>query len=205
MKNKYQNIILIFAIAIISFFAGIAFVNNWLVLKKKYPKIDLYEVPFDANVWGTVSDWAMVIVTFFTAYFLVKTFLEQKNANQLALSNYKKQIMPRIRVSKQPYLHPRSGFYCFELTVEKNDARNITIVNYTNFILMKDYVPLFYAFAGDSITIRCRSITVPNSTAVMTQIFSFTFMDTDGNKYSQSVFARDSKITSNLPILEKSK
>jgi len=44
-------------------------INNW--------------VPFAAEVWGTVSDWAMVAVTALTAYFLVKTFRSQQKVQIL--------------------------------------------------------------------------------------------------------------------------
>ena len=33
--------------------------------------------PFESDVWGTVSDWAMVIVTTLTAIFIYRTFREQ--------------------------------------------------------------------------------------------------------------------------------
>ncbi|HEY4323107.1 MAG TPA: hypothetical protein VGN20_03955 [Mucilaginibacter sp.] len=34
-------------------------------------------VPFESDVWGTVSDWAMVIVTGITAIFIYRTFRAQ--------------------------------------------------------------------------------------------------------------------------------
>nr|HMU04943.1 hypothetical protein [Saprospiraceae bacterium] len=78
MKN-YNNISLLIAVLIIGFFGGIAFVNNWLVLNKNYPDIGMFQIPFKADVWGTVSDWAMVLVTILTAIYLIKTFrIQQK-------------------------------------------------------------------------------------------------------------------------------
>lgn len=38
----------------------------------------MFNFPFSAEVWGTVSDWVMIIVTSITAYFLWKTLRSQK-------------------------------------------------------------------------------------------------------------------------------
>ena len=38
--------------------------------------------PFDSDVWGTVSDWVMVIVTALTALFIFKTFRAQLKVNK---------------------------------------------------------------------------------------------------------------------------
>lgn len=57
MKN-FDNKILTTISLIIGFFSGIAFVNNWLILNKGFPAVGLFKVPFEASIWGTVSDWA---------------------------------------------------------------------------------------------------------------------------------------------------
>lgn len=76
MKNR-DNVIIVVAAAILGFFFGIAFVNNWLVLNKNYPEIEMFDVPLQASVWGTVSDWVMIGVTAITAYLLWKTLYSQ--------------------------------------------------------------------------------------------------------------------------------
>jgi len=38
--------------------------------------------PFEADVWGTVSDWALVIVTALTAIFIYRTFRAQLNVTE---------------------------------------------------------------------------------------------------------------------------
>lgn len=54
------------------------------LLRKFYPEVDLYKYPYIAEVWGTVSDWVMVIVTTLTAVFLILSFRAQKRANDIS-------------------------------------------------------------------------------------------------------------------------
>lgn len=56
------SVILLFALAFIIF----------------YGTNDLFKFPFDSNVWGNAADWFMVLVTILTAFYLIKTFNEQK-------------------------------------------------------------------------------------------------------------------------------
>lgn len=46
---------------------------------------ELFNYPFQANVWGTFSDWVMVIVTALTAVYLIKTFRSQKEVQLLQI------------------------------------------------------------------------------------------------------------------------
>ena len=40
--------------------------------------MDIFNFPFLSEIWGTVSDWVMIMVTGITAYFLYKTLYAQK-------------------------------------------------------------------------------------------------------------------------------
>lgn len=42
----------------------------------------LFNFTFQADVWGTVSDWVMIVVTLATAYFLWQTLKSQKEVQQ---------------------------------------------------------------------------------------------------------------------------
>jgi len=44
---------------------------------------ELFKYPFIPDVWGTVSDWVMVIVTIVTAIYLIKTFKSQKRVQEI--------------------------------------------------------------------------------------------------------------------------
>jgi hypothetical protein len=44
--------------------------------------MDLFKFPFHADVWGTASEWVMIIVTTVTAYFLWKTLQSQKEVQE---------------------------------------------------------------------------------------------------------------------------
>ncbi|PRD57042.1 hypothetical protein [Sphingobacterium gobiense] len=59
--TNLENKVIIVGATILGFFGGIAFVNNWLVLNKNYPEIGMFQI-FQADVWGTVSDWAIAVV-----------------------------------------------------------------------------------------------------------------------------------------------
>lgn len=51
----------------------------------------LYIFPFEAAVWGTFSDWTMVIVTSFTVYFLIRSFVAQAESNRIQHQTLREQ------------------------------------------------------------------------------------------------------------------
>ncbi|HUH19387.1 hypothetical protein [Albibacterium sp.] len=42
-----------------------------------------FTFPLNAGVWGTLSDWIMVIVTAFTVFYLIKSFSAQRASNSI--------------------------------------------------------------------------------------------------------------------------
>jgi hypothetical protein len=44
--------------------------------------MDIFKFPFPVEIWGTVSDWIMIIVTTITSYFLYNTLKSQKEVQQ---------------------------------------------------------------------------------------------------------------------------
>jgi len=58
--------------------------------------------PLDSAVWGTVSDWVMVIVTFFTAIYLYRTLQAQLKITKIEELRYRKSIMPVFDVNIAP-------------------------------------------------------------------------------------------------------
>lgn len=63
---------------------------------------DLWDFPFISGIWGTVVDYAMLIVTFGTFIFLVFNFLQQKkiNEDQMHLNNI---FRKREIINMRPY------------------------------------------------------------------------------------------------------
>jgi hypothetical protein len=60
-------------------------------------------IQFPADVWGTVSDWVMIIVTTITAYFLYKTLKSQKEVQQ-AQNKFLEIEQVRLREDYKPEL-----------------------------------------------------------------------------------------------------
>ncbi|WP_215223165.1 hypothetical protein [Echinicola shivajiensis] len=76
--NKYWYLMLI---------CGIGFgVFIWLVQ------------PFSPDIWGTVSDWAMVLVATLTAIFLILTFKEQHSLTRIEVARHKENLRPVLMV-----------------------------------------------------------------------------------------------------------
>lgn len=86
-----------------------------------------YFAPYDQDIWGTVGDWVMILVTALSAIFLVLTFKAQQAITRIELSKYKGSFLPEIQlqlkenailvtVTKQPivtlhtYYNPSNNF-----------------------------------------------------------------------------------------------
>jgi hypothetical protein len=49
--------------------------------------------PFQSDVWGSFSDWVMLIVTFFTLLYLIKTFKAQHNSLGIQQKTLESQLV----------------------------------------------------------------------------------------------------------------
>lgn len=109
-------------------------------------KSDLFKYPFHSEVWGSVSDWTMVFVTGFTAYYLIKSFKAQvinNNIQSKTLQEQQKltiieQFIHRERVKPHFELRPfrksatinediAKYSYSFHFFVLNGTAKNINI------------------------------------------------------------------------------
>lgn len=88
-----------------------------------YPSIDLFRFPYDAGVWGNAADWIMIIVTAFTAYYLIKSFNEQKRANEISYKNYLSTICPIFAIAPEIAVEGDNSFII--LTLKENAAYQI--------------------------------------------------------------------------------
>jgi len=138
--KKYSNHIICFAALFL-----VLFINF-------YGTNDLFSFPFVAGVWGNVSDWCMVIVTILTAIYLVKTFSEQKKANDISLKIYKRGIMPYFTVLR---VQEEDRFY-LELKANNNTIRNMSFSNIND-----GYIYNANDFFKNAIVAKESSISIP--------------------------------------------
>ncbi|MBU2060639.1 MAG: hypothetical protein KKH44_02170 [Bacteroidetes bacterium] len=58
---------------------------------------------FNVDIWGTVSDWAMVIITAVTFYFIFRSFQQQQNLYKLENMKFKSYVRPGLKlISRLP-------------------------------------------------------------------------------------------------------
>lgn len=205
MKNKNDSTILVISCLVIGFFAGIAVVNNYVAISGELPNDGVFSMK--AESWGTISDWLMLAVTFVTALFLVKTFREQKKMNDLQIENYRELILPRFSIWPNVYVKQETNgklYYYIKLEIHDNPVKLFLIRKYSiNFLV--DYLPIWNIAKDTHIEIRCTTLKLPTSNAIMTHVFTFEFTDIKGNKYYQQVYQRDNKLQIELPELQPSK
>lgn len=153
-------------------------------------KIDwglLCERPFVAEVWGTVSDWVMVIVTVVTARFLYVTFSEQRKANQISLKHLQLQIIPTLKVSET--LTPVDDYpeiYSFKIISQNNPVFDIKIQ------FLDNRQDLNYNLKPNMGASEIQDIYYgrhqnPQFQFKPTRLIKVHFSDLDGNKYSQDI------------------
>lgn len=54
--------------------------------------------PLKAEIWGTVSDWVMIIVTIVTAYFLYHSLKSQRELTRMEQARFIDSIKPDLKV-----------------------------------------------------------------------------------------------------------
>lgn len=57
-------------------------------------EIQMFQFPYYAEIWGTVSDWIMIVVTALTAYYLYHTLESQNYVLDLERTKYKEANQP---------------------------------------------------------------------------------------------------------------
>jgi hypothetical protein len=85
----------------------------------------------DPNVWGTVSDWTMVVVTIVTLFFLYKTFESQMDVQKMQSELFRIESV-RFRESIKPVLKYLLSKYAGELGDAERKLLTIEVTNETN-------------------------------------------------------------------------
>lgn len=93
-------------------------------------KSDLIGFPFDVGVWGGVSDWVMVAVTFVTAIYLIKTFSKQQIITSLEQRKFLNSYLPSLELSEITYRNENSiSRTTFTITIKRNSLQNLIITH----------------------------------------------------------------------------
>ena len=103
--------------------------------------------PFNAEVWGTTSDWFMFAVTGITAIYLIKTFRSQKEVQRLQqevtsieIARHKSEIMPifKVELADSCFVKEKAGVLSiqadFRVKLERSNVANDLklILNFKN-------------------------------------------------------------------------
>lgn len=188
--NQYRKF------AIIAGVASVIFVVLFIIY---YDTNDLFRLPFNSNIWGTASDWTMVLVTIITAYFLIETFKQQKLSTDIALSNHRRLIMPRLSIDTFliTELKERS---CLGVIVNDNDLYNFRIEYHTNeFKGIINTDPNFLG-NGQVVFLLVEKLNVFHY-GYKTKIATFFFEDVEGNRYLQYLKRDGHFINIEAPLL----
>lgn len=148
--------------------------------------------PLNPDVWGTVSDWVMVLVTFVTAILLWQTLKSQSLVQQMQKGitdkekfKHTQSIMPYFSISG--HREPAGTDLRIYITCKNFDARNV-LVNaiYGAFLTgEKDKWSREVVFKGTFIEI---SLTMHDLSQKIVQRFSVDFEDLEGTRYNQELY-----------------
>lgn len=165
--------------------AGIAlllFVTAFIIFHDRY---DLFRFPFDSGVWGTASDWMMVAVTFVTAMYLVRTFIEQKRANYISYSQHRRTIKPKFELIRLPFVKTRQNGY-LKVTLRENELYNLN-VSYISETFNKQGAKYFPKEMVPNTTLTFYIKDLNESRTGTRVCCTLTFDDNEGNKYIQRI------------------
>lgn len=159
----------------------------------------LFEFPFNARVWGTASDWAMIAVTAITAYFLWKTLTKQIIITNLEQKRFLNSYLPIFEISNIVYTNIDSlSKTKFDLTLKNNYLQNLKIThNFPNdykvtipYYINDVILPTEYHFSFEiSYQLSPVFIEIIEYTG---NVLIFNFEDALGNKYEQLIVFKGS-------------
>lgn len=184
------------------FKAIVGLIISYLILRFGFGNLgnsDLKNYPHDSEVWGSVSDWAMVLVTAVTAYFIWKTLNSQMDVQKvqnemlkIEIDRRANEIMPVFEfggIQVHPYYPEKYILY-----LNKNNAYaygvelTLEIIHPT----IKD-IKIKNTFDDNSMLRGSCSFTFENKGLELGEISMFSidlnFRDVYGNTYDQKIMA----------------
>jgi hypothetical protein len=184
--------------------------NKFIALIKTVMLLDINNFgPFEATVWGTVSEWSVVILTAVTAFFLIRTFKSQKAVQEIqqtqtkmANERYRIEFRPEFQLAPIDVNHreiagTQHSVVKFKLKLTQNEAIDVDIIKGGGIGLIETitlaknnyghHLPLKVVHWNEEydlfFTIK------PNMTLFPTEgcyfFFSLNFKDAIGNPYSE--------------------
>lgn len=179
----------------IALLASLAFIVAFIIF---YGKTDLFRFPFDSNVWGTASDWAMVTVTFFTAMYLVRTFREQKKSNDIQIEKHLDSILPKFSIEQISF--DFDDDYWLNIKLVKNDVRNIRF-EICDHNIIHSVLDTPYFKEGEILSFNLNKKITSGYDSEGRPILVIYFEDIEHNSYKQSACVLNNKIYLERPIL----
>lgn len=170
-------------------------------------KSDIINFPFNAGVWGGVSDWTMVVVTIITAILLLWTLNEQRkiNKSQIQINN---QNSARHLREIRPYFRVTREVDTLLLAVTNAVAMDVLIFKTDSFGHEKNENEADFIF--EVWTLDFHSVYVPHKEYiaqltvdrqfVMAKIY---FKDEEGNEYFQELLGNKYSAFTTFPKLTK--
>ncbi|QBQ41099.1 hypothetical protein E2P86_08000 [Sphingobacterium psychroaquaticum] len=152
-----------------------------------YGKSDLFKFPFDSGVWGNAADWCMTVVTGFTAFYLVKTFREQRKTTEIEQSRFIAEIKPFVELKIENNN--------LVIMVRNNTAYNVVLINKsTRDVVIRSLLEdqhFKYLPMGTSLLIET-FFKIPSSPLTEFVITIF-YSDKFGNNYKQDFMSFNGK------------
>ncbi|MGM1429570.1 hypothetical protein ACS126_09945 [Sphingobacterium lactis] len=183
----------------IAIIVGVAFAIFGFSFIICYDTNDLFRLPFNSNVWGTASDWIMIVVTIFTAIFLVRTFNEQKRSNDIQNEKHLKNILPKFLIyqinSEKIDVKPSASKpeYYLVIKLELNNVRDLEFDTISP-IIINDLLPSPYEEVGSEFSFQLRSKLISKIDDIKTHILTLRFQDIEGNPYIQNAYIKNNKV-----------
>jgi len=164
--------------------------------------------PFEAETWGTVSDWVMVVVTAATLYLIYKTLKSQTMVQRLQAQattieneRFRIQHMPQfnLTVKQSKARHPAFTSDCvygLDFQLNENDCKEFSIKVNKEF-LMEHIGHVINDMNGDYVVNGSHRIAwvevFPAKKNIMNGaetpiVTTCSFMDLVGNKYTQDFY-----------------
>jgi|GEM_PF-2102461 len=158
---------------------------------------NLWSFPLDSGVWGTASDWVMIVVTIFTAAYLIKTFREQKRANDISENKDRREVLPVFSVGRTTYLNIDTRARYLQIELTKNIAYDVSIV--TGNCIQDEISPDHqYINVGNTIDFNINE-DVLNNMGPKDVVLGIVYSDIDGREYTQIVYFEDDEFVINWP------
>lgn len=144
---------------------------------------ELIQFPFTAGVWGNASDFLTLLITFFTAYYVLITFRQEQDIRRIEQQNFRLQFLPKIKITY-------SGNEIL-FKVEDNAIKKYHFYSPNNgyFTLLDDWMLHGHRHmdlgVGHSHPIHTR---INNPKLGTIETLMFIFLDTQNNLYQQYTY-----------------